>query len=126
MYTPVDQVTTQGYDLQFGTNVLGKDTANARERNTGLIPALIGHFYLTKLLLPVLTATATKAPAKSVRVVNVSSLAHYFGAPEGVRWTSLAVGHESLDARKGLGSARLFGQSKTVSTMSCSSDATSF
>jgi hypothetical protein len=23
MYTPVDKVTTQGHDLQFGTNVLG-------------------------------------------------------------------------------------------------------
>jgi hypothetical protein len=23
MYTPVDHVTTQGFDMQFGTNVLG-------------------------------------------------------------------------------------------------------
>ncbi len=83
----------------------------------GLIHALAGHFYLTKLLLPVLTATAKKAPEKSVRVVNVSSLAHYLGAPEGIRWTTLPIGHESLEARKGLGSARLFGQSKTVSTI---------
>jgi NAD(P)-dependent dehydrogenase (short-subunit alcohol dehydrogenase family) len=83
----------------------------------GLIHALTGHFYLTKLLLPVLTATAKKSPEKSVRVVNVSSLAHYLGAPEGIRWTTLAIGNESLEARKGLGSVRLFGQSKTVSTI---------
>jgi hypothetical protein len=23
MYTPVDKITEQGYDMQFGTNVLG-------------------------------------------------------------------------------------------------------
>jgi len=94
MYVPAERVTSQGYDLQFGTNVLA-------------------HFYLTKLLLPVLTATAKKAPAKTVRVVNVSSLGHYLGAPEGIRWTTINPGTESLEERKKLGSARLYGQSKT-------------
>lgn len=94
MYAPVDKVTSQGYDLQFGTNVLG-------------------HFYLTKLLLPLLTATAKKAPAKTVRVVNVSSLGHYLGAPEGIRWTTIVPGTESHEARKKFGSTRLYGQSKT-------------
>ncbi|KAF8480432.1 NAD(P)-binding protein [Russula ochroleuca] len=93
-YSPVERVTSQGYDLQFGTNVLG-------------------HFYFTKLLLPVLTETAKKATAKTVRVVNVSSVNHYFGAPEGIRWTTINPGTESLEARKKLGSARLYGQSKT-------------
>jgi NAD(P)-dependent dehydrogenase (short-subunit alcohol dehydrogenase family) len=77
---------------------------------------MAGHFYFTKLLLPVLTETAKKAPAKSVRVINVSSLGHYLGAPEGIRWTTLKPGAESLEERKKLGSARLFGQSKTVGT----------
>ncbi|KAI0278525.1 hypothetical protein BC826DRAFT_1084073 [Russula brevipes] len=70
MYTPIDAVTSQGIDMQFGTNVLG-------------------HFYLTKLLLPILTATAKKSPAGTVRVVNVSSIGHYLGAPEGIRWSTL-------------------------------------
>ena len=76
---------------------------------------MAGHFYFTKLLLPVLTATAKKAPgAKTVRVVNVSSLVHYWGAPKGgIQWDTLN-GAESLEARKKLGSARLYGQSKTV------------
>ncbi|KAH9035968.1 NAD(P)-binding protein [Lactarius hengduanensis] len=93
MNTPIDHVTTQGFDMQFGTNVLG-------------------HFYLTKLLLPVLTATAKKTPAGTVRVVNVSSIAHQYGAPEGIRWATLAPGNDSLEARKKLTSTKLYGQSK--------------
>jgi len=93
MSTPIDKVTAQGYDLQFGTNVLG-------------------HFYLTKLLLPLLTATAKKSPAGTVRVVNVSSFAHYLGASEGIRWSTLSPGNDSLAARKKLGTTRLYGQSK--------------
>ncbi|KAI0000664.1 NAD-binding protein [Russula compacta] len=94
MYTPVESVTNQGFDMQFGTNVLG-------------------HFYLTKLLLPVLTATAKKLPG-TVRVVNVSSFGHNMGAPEGIRWPTLTRGNDSLEARKQLGTNKLYGQSKLV------------
>ncbi|KAH9036285.1 NAD(P)-binding protein [Lactarius hengduanensis] len=94
MNTPIDHVTTQGFDMQFGTNVLG-------------------HFYLTKLLLPVLTAAAKKTPAGTVRVVNVSSIGHQlYGAPEGIRWATLVPGNDSLEARKKLTSTGLYGQSK--------------
>jgi len=93
MYAPIDNITEQGYDMQFGTNVLG-------------------HFYLTKLLLPVLTATAKNSPAGTVRVVNVSSVAHIQGPPEGIRWSSILPGNDSLEARKKLGTKRLYGQSK--------------
>ncbi|KAI0305197.1 NAD-binding protein [Multifurca ochricompacta] len=93
MYTPMDQVTVQGYDMQFGTNVLG-------------------HFYFTTLLLPVLTATAKKVPAGTVRVVNVSSIGHNMGAPETIRWSTLATGNDALEARKKLGTSKLYGQSK--------------
>jgi len=93
MYPPVDMVTSQGFDLQFGTNVLG-------------------HFYLTKLLLPILVATAKKSSPGTVRVVNVSSIGHYLRAPEGIRWTTLDRGNDSLAARKKLGTTKLYGQSK--------------
>ncbi|KIL55063.1 hypothetical protein M378DRAFT_91451 [Amanita muscaria Koide BX008] len=53
---PIGQLTAQGYDAQFGTNVLG-------------------HFYLTKLLLPTLSSTS-KNPGQKVRIVNMSSLGH--------------------------------------------------
>jgi hypothetical protein len=38
-----------------------------------------GHFYLTKLLLPVLLSTAKSSPPGTVRIVNVSSSAAYMG-----------------------------------------------
>ncbi|KAH9903144.1 NAD(P)-binding protein [Cubamyces lactineus] len=50
MCPPLSHLTQQRYDLQFGVNVLG-------------------HFYLTKLLLPVLLSTA-KQSAEKVRVIN--------------------------------------------------------
>ncbi|KAF9234872.1 NAD(P)-binding protein [Melanogaster broomeanus] len=49
MTPPIDQLTDDGYDLQFGTNVLG-------------------HFYFTKLVLPVLLSTAKSAPDGIARV----------------------------------------------------------
>ncbi|EIN04707.1 NAD(P)-binding protein [Punctularia strigosozonata HHB-11173 SS5] len=60
MAAPIDLTTADGYDLQFGTNVLG-------------------HFYFTKLLLPTILSTVETAPHGTVRVVNISSNAHYFG-----------------------------------------------
>jgi len=61
MHPPIDQLTADGYDLQFGTNVLG-------------------HFYFTKLLLPTLVATAKTAPEGKARVVNTASIMHMFGS----------------------------------------------
>ncbi|KAH9988777.1 hypothetical protein BJV74DRAFT_773299, partial [Russula compacta] len=88
-YAPIDRLTSQGHDKQFGTNVLG-------------------HFYFTKLLL---TATAKKSPGV-VRVVNVSSIGHYFGASDGIRWSTLDSGDGALAARRKLGVARIYGQSR--------------
>ena len=73
-----------------------------------------GHFYLTKLLLPVLTNTAEKAPDGSVRVINISSIAHYMSASEGIRWPTIGPGSEAPAARRKLGMTRVYGQSKLV------------
>jgi retinol dehydrogenase-12 len=78
MFPSMEEVTKDGYDLQFGTNVLGK----AFERsswNLALTDVDAGHFYFTKLLLPRLLSTAQTSPPGTVRVVNVSSAAAYFG-----------------------------------------------
>jgi NAD(P)-dependent dehydrogenase (short-subunit alcohol dehydrogenase family) len=61
MYPPVDRLTADGYDLQFGTNV-------------------IGHYYFTKLLLPMMIATAKTTPDGKARIVNTSSSGHVFGS----------------------------------------------
>ncbi|OCB88245.1 NAD(P)-binding protein [Sanghuangporus baumii] len=58
MWPPIEMLTAQGYDLQFGTNVLG-------------------HFYLTKLLLPQLTEGSKSSPEGKARVVTVSSIARH-------------------------------------------------
>jgi len=95
VYAVIDKLTTQGYDMQFGTNVLG-------------------HFYFTKLLLPVLTATAKKCAPGSVRVVNVSSLGHRMTVPEGIRWSTLkpGAGDDYVAVGKAIGPTTLYGQSK--------------
>ncbi|KAK0194340.1 NAD(P)-binding protein [Armillaria mellea] len=66
MLSPMDMLTKQGYDLQFGTNV-------------------IGHFHFTRLLLPALLAAAT--PTEKARVITTSSSANYMGTLNFDLWT---------------------------------------
>ncbi|KAJ7486349.1 NAD-P-binding protein [Mycena galericulata] len=93
MISPPDQLTAQGYDLQFGTNV-------------------IGHFFLTELLLPALTKSyeESKVPA---RIINTSSSGHQFAPGEGMELASLKGGPER-DAwvKKSSDFMKLYGQSK--------------
>ena len=78
-----------------------------------------GPFYLTKLLIPLLKATAEKSPAGTVRVTNVSSIAHYMAAKEGIRFSTLGPDPdgEAAAGRRKLGMARVYGQSKLVKSM---------
>ncbi|THH16750.1 hypothetical protein EW146_g3938 [Bondarzewia mesenterica] len=96
MTPPMDDVTAQGYDSQFGTNVLG-------------------HFFFTTLLLPVLLRTAASStnPTHKARIVNVSSNAHeLMTVPGGINWDSLRKGEAATPARRKLGKNALYGQSK--------------
>jgi len=81
-------LTADGYDLQFGTNVLG-------------------HFYFTKLLLPVLISTAKSSPGWG-RVVNTSSMAYVYLSGKSLHYESF---REST-ARKRMGTKQLYFQSK--------------
>ena len=66
MIPPVDQLTAQKFDLQFGTNVLG-------------------HFLFIRLLYPLLVSTTT--PADPSRIVWVaSSMQYYFNPPIKYDW----------------------------------------
>ncbi|KAF9233596.1 hypothetical protein BU15DRAFT_79947 [Melanogaster broomeanus] len=84
---PIDQLTDDGYDLQFGTNVLG-------------------HFYFTKLVLPLLLSTAKSAPDGIARVVNTSSNGHWVSNLKFDTW-------RDGPARRKESLFSLYGQSKT-------------
>ncbi|KAI6032762.1 hypothetical protein F5J12DRAFT_796251 [Pisolithus orientalis] len=87
MNPPVEKLTEDGYDLQFGTNVLG-------------------HFYLTNLLLPLLLSTARSSPDGTVRVVNTSSNGHWFS---GLDFDTF----KDSPKRRAKNQVALYGQSKT-------------
>jgi len=87
MLPPIDMLTDDGYDVQFGTNVLG-------------------HFYFTRLLIPLLLAAARKSPETKARIVNTSSsgaMLHRY-----IDWDTLKDG----PAREKKGSQNLYMQSK--------------
>jgi retinol dehydrogenase-12 len=70
MTPPKGSKTTQDYELQMGTNVLGT-------------------FLLTKLLLPIIEKTAKSSPAGSTRITFAGSLAVDMLSPAGaVAWTN--------------------------------------
>src|SRR5271170_3134721 len=89
MWPPTNLLIADRYDLQFGTNVLG-------------------HFYFTKLLLPLLTSTAKTSPEGKVRVVSTSSLGHLWSPP-----LDFATFRDT-PARKQLSTDSLYFQSKLV------------
>jgi NAD(P)-dependent dehydrogenase (short-subunit alcohol dehydrogenase family) len=74
MFPPIETMTVDGYDLQFGTNVLGLSLTFLAIQISRL--CFTGHFYLTQLLLPTLLATASSSPDKTARVINTSSMGH--------------------------------------------------
>ncbi|KAI0747564.1 NAD(P)-binding protein [Fomes fomentarius] len=53
-----DQLTVDGFDLQWGVNV-------------------VGHWYLTELLIPALLAGAVSSPDQHARVITISSIGAY-------------------------------------------------
>lgn len=121
MQPPVELKTANGYDLQFGTNVLG-------------------HYFFTTLLLPTLIHTAKTSPlvrkAATVyselrlclryvldghaRVINTSSSAAYMVPKSGIVWEILGTDAASDAARTKLGPVPLYWQSKLVSNVQAS------
>lgn len=89
MTPPIEMLTEDGYDLQFGTNVLG-------------------HFYFTKIVMPALLAGAAQSPDGTARIVNTSSNAHWFGSLDYNTF-------KDSPARKQKTAMALYAQSKLVS-----------
>ncbi|KAJ3530469.1 hypothetical protein NMY22_g8559 [Coprinellus aureogranulatus] len=86
MRPPIEDVTVQGYDLQFGTNVLG-------------------HFYFTKLLIPALLNGARSSTDGKARIIHTSSSTSYRGF---IDFKALKDG----PARRRYSSSSLYDQSK--------------
>lgn len=94
MKVPSGSITKQGYELQWGTNV-------------------VGHFIMNKLLMPTLLATAQVAPKGSVRIVWVSSDGHNLLSPkgDGIDWQDITT-LKSAGWKGEKGSMTYYGQSK--------------
>jgi retinol dehydrogenase-12 len=88
MAPPIEQLTADGYDLQFGTNV-------------------VGPFYFTKLLLPTLISTAKSSPDGHARILATASPSHLFVA---LNFNTFKDG----PARKAVSPDDLYAQSKVV------------
>ncbi|CAI6004851.1 unnamed protein product [Closterium sp. NIES-65] len=73
-----------------------------------VVPPL-GHFLLTNLLLPKLKETAKQEGAEA-RIVIVSSAAHQFPYPGGIRF-------DAINAKEGYDSVRAYGQSKLANIL---------
>ncbi|TEB33119.1 NAD(P)-binding protein [Coprinellus micaceus] len=86
MAPPVENVTAQGYDLQFGTNVLG-------------------HFYFTRLLIPALLNATKSSRDGKARIVNTSSSGSYIAA---INFDTL----KDSALRRKKGAQELYSQSK--------------
>jgi len=89
MSPPIDQLTADGYDLQFGTNVLG-------------------HAHFTLCLIPELIEGAKSSSDGKARVVNISSDASYETSSLGVDFDTLT----DTPRRKSRGTSGLYCQSK--------------
>ncbi|PCH39965.1 NAD(P)-binding protein [Wolfiporia cocos MD-104 SS10] len=85
MVPALHELTADGYDMQFGVNVLG-------------------HFYFTRLLLPTMMATV-QADKEKTRVVTVSSHRHLFTK---LNYDALRAGNE----RNRMGRQELYQMSK--------------
>ena len=96
MNSPIEQLTADGYDLQFGTNV-------------------VGPFYFTKLLLPTLISTAKSSPDGHARILATASSAHLFHI---LNFNTFKDG----PARKAVSPGALYGQSKVVGWYECETE----
>ena len=110
MFPPLAEITADGYDLQFGTNVIGEYFSAVKIAILHIaydcLP--VGHFYLTKLLMPALIAGKDTSPDHYARVITTSSAASYLAT---LHWETFKDG----PARRRQTTGALYNQSKLVS-----------
>jgi retinol dehydrogenase-12 len=108
MNPPIKALTADGYDLQWGTNVLGYAQSSYKYRLDQPDAYIRRPFYLSQLLLPLLTEGAKTSPDGHVRIVHTASSTSEGGS---IKMDTFRDG----PARKQLGGIRLYAQSKLVS-----------
>lgn len=86
MECPIDQLTAQGFDMQFGVNVIGRACCVLHFQCLTRDLSIVGHWYLTELLMPALLAVAQEEPSQKARVITTSSLASYIDT---IHWDTL-------------------------------------
>lgn len=95
MVPPMNQFSAQGYDLQWGTNVLGP-------------------YLLTKLLLPTLETTAASAsPKDPVRIIDISSSMHLLTINTGPNVICYDTLKGDSKTRTQMGDRALYSQTKS-------------
>lgn len=102
MVPPIESLTEDGYDLQFGCNVLGKNISSSASPPPLIqVASLSGPFYFTQLLLPLLIQTAkSNASDKGIsgRVITTSSIGRLLSRTKILRSTTFA-GHQIAPAK---------------------------
>ena len=107
MVSPKELLTAQQYDLQFGTNVIGKFLSSSGQLIARL--GYTGPWLFTQLLLPALFAATNASPShEKARVVTVSSSASY--STTGIDFDAIADG----PGRTKYGEWELYNKSKFV------------
>ncbi|KAG8940614.1 hypothetical protein FRC04_005179 [Tulasnella sp. 424] len=89
MNVPIDQMTSNGFDAQWGTNCLG-------------------HAHFTMCLIPELLEGAKTSSDGKARVINTASDGAYWAPKEGIIWETLRDGED----RRKLTPMKLYFQSK--------------
>ncbi len=107
MWPPLHQISADGYDLQFATNVMGT-VFKYFATNSNYSYLQLGHFLLTHLLLGNLKAGAKSLPEKKSRIINTSSGTIYL--THRINWDTLVDGPK----RRGSSTEALYYQSKFV------------
>ncbi|KAF8525105.1 NAD-binding protein [Hysterangium stoloniferum] len=114
MVPPVELLTTQGYDLrEWHTSLhILNDGINSVRFSIEFGTNVLGHYYLTMLLLPALRKSTAINGAKA-RVVNTSSHGHVYAPGDGIDWTVLKSGPSRDETIRKWGPSWIPGQGAT-------------
>lgn len=107
MTPPKEMLTDDSYDLQFGTNVIGRSAASNSFVKRLMLHSTTGPFLFTQLLMPALLAGKASSPDEHARIVMTSSSA-------ALVYTLNFDSFKDGPARRKMSTEQLYQQSKFV------------